>query len=168
MFIDPSGGSDVGSNCQRYPGTTQTDPGGTVCQSFDKAYTLAQVGDTVRIRNGTFTGQQTIAIAHRKPDGSSCSYLGSQAGCITFRPETTAVVTFNVPNLGTTNLSQLDASCITYLHLMDMTFVDTTYVEPPASQVLSNFAFNDNEYQDIVIKPAVDFWRLEEVIVIRE
>ncbi len=145
VFIDPTGGSDVGANCQRYPGTTQTDPGGTVCQSFDKAYTLAQVGDTVRIRSGTFTGQQTIAIAHRKPDGSSCSYLGSQAGCITFRPETTAVVTFNVPNLGTTNLSQLDASCITYLHLMDMTFVDTTYVEPPASQVLSNFAFNDND-----------------------
>src|SRR5579862_466764 len=50
VFVSPNG-SDSGSNCKRFStATTDPDSGGTtLCASFNKAYQLAQQGDTVEV-----------------------------------------------------------------------------------------------------------------------
>ncbi len=147
MFIDASGGSDSGANCHRYT-PAQADPGGTVCASFDKAYTLANTGDTVRIRNGTFTTAQTVAASSRKVDnaGTHCDYiLGNLSGCITFLPETGASVTVAATNLPTSSngnpSNQLDWNCATYVRLQNITFTEVDFTDTVNGGTDSHNAF---------------------------
>ncbi len=129
VFLDAAG-SDTAANCQRY--STRTDPGGQVCGTFDKAYSLASPGDSVLIRGGTFTASQNFSASNRKADGSSCNYLGSTAGCITFQPETGQTVTFNVTNLPTSAANpsnQIDFNCATYVRLKNITFAERDFTD---------------------------------------
>ncbi len=150
VFLDASG-SDVAANCHRYS-SAQADPGGQVCGTFDKAYSLASPGDSVLIRGGTFTSSQTITAAHRKADGSSCSYLGSTAGCITFQPETGQTVTFNATNLPTSSAGnpsvQLQLNCADYVRLKNITFTERDFTDTLAGGTDSHTAFAVGQSDD--------------------
>ena len=143
VFLDPAG-SDTAANCTRYA-TPQPDPGGAVCATFDKAYTLAQTGDTVLIRGGSFTTQQTVQVADRKPDGASCNYLGDTSGCITFEPEQGAAVSFDVANLPSSSAGnasgQLTLNCATYFRLRNITFAEVDFTDTANGGTDSHSAF---------------------------
>ncbi len=149
VFLDAAG-SDFATNCQRY--SSRTDPGGQVCGTFDKAYSLAQTGDTVLIRGGTFTSSQAITAAHRKADGSSCSYLGITTGCITFQPETGQTVTFNATNLPTSSPGnpsvQLQLNCADYVRLKNITFTERDFTDTLAGGTDSHTAFSAGQSDD--------------------
>ena len=68
VFVSPSG-SDSGANCRRFA-TAQTNPGGVVCASFDKAYHLASPGDTVEVAAGTY-GDQSLSADGTKASTAS-------------------------------------------------------------------------------------------------
>lgn len=61
-------GNDSGGNCVRYS-TARDFPGGTVCASLSRAYALAQRGDKVQVRDGSY-GAQDISYDANKVSGS--------------------------------------------------------------------------------------------------
>lgn len=89
IFISASG-SDTGSNCIRFSTPQSTPPSAsTVCKTATKAYNLAQLGDTVWVLPGSYSGS-SIAVGSGSVNKSlasnecnltnQCVYFRSQPG----------------------------------------------------------------------------------------
>ncbi len=67
-YISPSSGSDSSSGAYTTP-----------LKTFTKAYSLMVAGDTLIIKNGTYTGQTIVSATIRPPSGTSSAYTVVQA-----------------------------------------------------------------------------------------
>jgi hypothetical protein len=80
-------GNDAGSRCVRNTTViTNPDPGGTtVCRTWNRAYVLAQKGDTVSVADGTYSGTLVNGGAGKALTGAQCSvWSGDVSGCVNF------------------------------------------------------------------------------------
>jgi hypothetical protein len=92
VFISPNG-SDTGSNCKRFTLVTiNPDPGGSsLCATWQKAYNIAQQGDTVGVMPGEYcsTGCAPVAVDKditKNTDGSYVTFTctSNEAENVTF------------------------------------------------------------------------------------
>ena len=86
VFMSPSG-NDSGTNCQRFA-TPVANPGGAVCRTLARAYSLASKGDTVVMAGGTYSSElRRVDAAAKGTAGGGCDrYAGDTAGCVSSSP----------------------------------------------------------------------------------
>lgn len=133
IWVDISGGT-----CTR----SET-PGDYVdaaaCSTFQAAYNAASVGDTVRVKNGTYS-PQSFLWATRKTEGAGCSMwpgvFGSAAeidtsGCISFIGESVEGVILRSISAGTDAL-HIESP---YVYVKDMTLENTADAEDVALSI---------------------------------
>ncbi len=113
VWVSPTG-SDTGSNCTRSatPVAEPSNPS-TECLTWDKAYRVASLGDTVGVSGGTFPAQ-TLARTSTKPGtpGTCNAAVDFQGGPV----DTSSCVTFDVDSSASVNINGLKV-CVSYLRV---------------------------------------------------
>jgi hypothetical protein len=84
-----NGSDGDGTNCKRLAAATSAPPGGPGfgCETFQKAYALAQPGDTVYLNwSGAWVTSQRIGTSGNKSSASPCRSPTDASGCVAFTP----------------------------------------------------------------------------------
>jgi hypothetical protein len=97
VFVAPPASAGLGTNgsdtdaanCVRFSTAVPAPPGGSGvgCATFQRAYQLAQSGDTVYLNwSGAWSTSQQIGASANKTTSARCRYPTDTSGCINFTP----------------------------------------------------------------------------------